>query len=103
MIKLEKITADNLEDVLKLKVSKNQENFVSTTAYSLAQAYVYQENAYPFAIYADDTLVGFIILKEDISESFFLGLAHSGVPPLNTASMICVFSCSASLKGTMYT
>ena len=34
MIKLEEITADNLEDVLKLKVSKNQENFVSTTAYS---------------------------------------------------------------------
>ena len=61
MIKLEEITADNLEDVLKLKVSKNQENFVSTTAYSLAQAYVYQENAYPFAIYADDTLVGFIM------------------------------------------
>ena len=61
MIKLEEITADNLEDVLKLKVSKEQENFVSTTAYSLAQAYVYQENAYPFAIYADDTLVGFIM------------------------------------------
>ena len=61
MIKLEEITADNLEDVLKLKVSKNQENFVSTTAYSLAQAYVYRENTYPFAIYADYTLVGFIM------------------------------------------
>ena len=60
MIKLDEITADNLEVVLKLKVSKEQENFVSTTAYSLAQAYVYRENAYPFAIYADDTLVGFI-------------------------------------------
>ena len=46
MIKLEEITADNLEDVLKLKVLKNQENIVSTTAYSLSQAYVYQENAY---------------------------------------------------------
>ena len=61
MIKLEEITADNVEDVLKLKVSKNQENFVSTPAYSLAQAYVYQNNAYPFTIYADDTLVGFIM------------------------------------------
>ena len=61
MIKLKEIKADNLEDVLKLKVSKNQENFVSTTAYSLAQAYVYRGNAYPFAIYADDTLVGFIM------------------------------------------
>lgn len=29
MIKLEEITAYNLEDVLKLKVLKNQENFVS--------------------------------------------------------------------------
>lgn len=61
MIKLDEITADNLEVVLKLKVSKEQENFLSTTAYSLAQAYVYRENAYPFAIYADDTLVGFIM------------------------------------------
>ena len=61
MIKLDEITADTLEVVLKLKVSKEQENFVSTTAYSLAQAYVYRENAYPFAIYADDTLVGFIM------------------------------------------
>ena len=61
MIKLDEITADNLEVVLKLKVSKEQENFVSTTAYSLAQAYVYRENACPFAIYADDTLVGFIM------------------------------------------
>ena len=47
MIKLDEITADNLEVVLKLKVSIEQENFVSTTAYSLAQAYVYRENAYP--------------------------------------------------------
>ena len=61
MIKLDEITADNLEVVLKLKVSKEQENFVSTTDYSLAQEYVYLENAYPFAIYADDTLVGFIM------------------------------------------
>ena len=61
MIKLDEITADNLEVVLKLQVSKEQENFVSTTAYSLAQAYVYRETAYPFAIYADDTLVGFIM------------------------------------------
>lgn len=41
MIKLEEITKYNFEDVLKLKVKKNQEHFVSTTVYSLAQAYVY--------------------------------------------------------------
>lgn len=61
MIKLSEITTTNFEEVLKLEVSKEQENFVSSTMYSLAQAYVYHKNAYPFAIYADDTLVGFIM------------------------------------------
>ena len=61
-------------------------------------------------VVVEDVFIEFIqiivvidILKEDISESLLIGLAHNGVPPLNTASMICVFSCSASLNGTMYT
>lgn len=62
MVELRKITKDNLEDVLNLKVSENQQAFVSSTASSLAQAYVYRETAFPFAIYADNTLVGFIML-----------------------------------------
>lgn len=62
MIKLKEITAGNLEDVLKLKVSAHQEAYVSSTAHSLAQAYIYRETAFPFAIYADNMLVGFIML-----------------------------------------
>ncbi len=62
MVELREITKDNLEDVLSLKVSVTQSNFVSTTAHSLAQAYVYRKTAYPFAIYAGDTMVGFIML-----------------------------------------
>ena len=62
MVELKEITKDNLEDVLNLKISENQEKFVSSTAHSLAEAYVYKETAFPFAIYADDTLVGFIML-----------------------------------------
>ena len=61
MIELKEITKDNLEDVLGLRVSEAQKTFVSSTACSLAQAYVYRENAFPFAIYADNTLVGFIM------------------------------------------
>ncbi len=62
MVELREITMENLDDVLKLKVAKGQESFVSTTAYSLAQAWASRETAYPFAIYADGTAVGFIML-----------------------------------------
>lgn len=62
MVELKTITHENLEDVLKLSVMKEQKSFVSSTAHSLAQAYVYRETAFPFAIYADNTIVGFIML-----------------------------------------
>ena len=61
MIELKKVTKDNLDDILNLQLSEHQKKFVSSTAYSLAQAYVYYETAFPFAIYADDILVGFIM------------------------------------------
>lgn len=62
MVELREITKDNFDDVLRLKVAKNQESFVSSTSYSLAQAWAYKNTALPFAIYADDILVGFIML-----------------------------------------
>lgn len=62
MVELRKIGKDNLEGVLKLQVSESQKAFVSSTAYSLAQAWVYRNTAFPFAIYADKTLVGFVML-----------------------------------------
>ena len=61
MIELREITSTNFEAVLELEVSKDQEKFVSSTSYSLAQAYAYRKNAFPFAIYADDIIVGFIM------------------------------------------
>lgn len=62
MVELKEITENNYEDIEKLKVASNQENFVSSVVCSLAQAWVYRNTAYPFAIYADDTPVGFIML-----------------------------------------
>ena len=62
MIELREITKDNLNTVLALEVFDHQKAFVSSTAASLAQAYVYKETAFPFAVYADNTLVGFIML-----------------------------------------
>lgn len=62
MIKLEPVTKENLDDVLALRVAETQEGFVSSNAESLAQAYVYSETAWPFAVYDDETLVGFIMM-----------------------------------------
>lgn len=62
MVELREITSDNLDDVLKLQIFEYQKSFVSSTAHALAQAYVYYETAFPFAIYADNILVGFIML-----------------------------------------
>lgn len=52
MVELREITMENLDDVLKLKVAKGQESFVSTTAYSLAQAWVSRETGK-----ADETML----------------------------------------------
>jgi len=62
MVELREITKENLEEVLDLSICEHQESFVSSTAYSLAQAYAYRDTAFPFAIYVDDTVVGFIML-----------------------------------------
>lgn len=62
MVTLREIDQDNLEDVLRLSVSEQQRAFVSSPAHSLAQAWVYQKTAFPFAIYAGQTPVGFLML-----------------------------------------
>ncbi|MCI8442914.1 MAG: GNAT family N-acetyltransferase [Provencibacterium sp.] len=62
MVELREINKDNLEDILELRVSESQRGFVSSVAYSLAQAWVYRQTAFPFAVYADERPVGFVML-----------------------------------------
>ena len=62
MIQLRAVTKENIDDVLALKVGKDQERYVSSNSESLAQAYVYSKTAYPFVIYHDETIVGFIMM-----------------------------------------
>ena len=62
MISLKPIDRENIEDVLALRVRDDQKGFVISTAESLAKAYVYSETAYPFAVYEEDVLVGFIMM-----------------------------------------
>jgi len=62
MVELKAITSDNFEECLKLEVLDNQKNFVTSNTYSLAQAWVFYETAYPFAIYDGDIMIGFIMM-----------------------------------------
>ncbi len=61
-VELREIAPENIEDVLALKVSAKQSAFVQTTAYSLAKAWAFRKTAFPFAVYAHNTLVGFMML-----------------------------------------
>lgn len=62
MVELREITKENYEECLGLSVADSQKEFVSSNAHSLAQAWVYHDTAFPFAIYADNVMVGFIML-----------------------------------------
>lgn len=62
-VKLIEVTEKNLRNVLKLKVAKEQENFVAPNAVSISQAY-FDKAAWFRAIEADDTFVGFVMLSD---------------------------------------
>ena len=64
LIKLKKVNSDNIWDVIKLSVSEQQKNFVASNRESILEAYATIADgnmALPFAIYNDDTLVGFVM------------------------------------------
>jgi diamine N-acetyltransferase len=63
MVRLEKITEGNYKECLELKVADNQTSFVSSNMKSLATAYVYYNRVTPFAIYDDELMVGFMLLR----------------------------------------
>lgn len=65
MIKLRAIAEDNFIDAFNLKLAPGQERFVSHPIRSLAQAYVYREQCRPFGIYADEKMVGYVMVIYD--------------------------------------
>lgn len=70
MVNFRKITEDNFEAIIKMKRPEG-EKFVASNAVSLAQAWLYRENGdvFPFAVYNDDTVVGFMLLEEDMEQN----------------------------------
>ncbi|TVX94421.1 GNAT family N-acetyltransferase [Paenibacillus agilis] len=69
MIELRKITGDNIDEVIELEVGEHQKDFIQTTNLrSIADAYVLNADgipATPFAIYADEVVVGFLMYDYD--------------------------------------
>lgn len=58
---MREIDWDNLNAVLALDIEPAQHQFVATNAVSLAEAH-FNPGAWVRAVYADDTLVGFVML-----------------------------------------
>lgn len=69
MVDFKQITRENFWDCVSLAVSKDQNDFVTNNAVSVAQAKV-QPECIPLAIYDDETMVGFLMycIDEDDSE-----------------------------------
>ena len=65
MVELRGITEDNFIDAFDLKLAPGQESFVSHPIRSLAQAYVYRNQCQPFGIYAEDKMVGYVMVIYD--------------------------------------
>ena len=67
MVELRKITEDNFDQCVKLEPKEEQKGYVACNLSSLAEAYVALTNneciPMPYAIYADGTMVGFIMLS----------------------------------------
>ena len=64
MIHLEPVTVDNYRECLRLKVADSQSRLVASNAKSLAEAYVFYHSSRPFVIYADEEMVGFLLIRE---------------------------------------
>lgn len=71
IVTLREITKENLDDILDSKVTSEQENFVASNAVSIAEAHFYPELAWFRAIYADETLIGFVLLVDDPVQSYY--------------------------------
>ncbi|MGW2113621.1 GNAT family N-acetyltransferase [Streptomyces sp. NPDC001948] len=65
-LRLEKVTADNVEAACQLKVRPDQDGLVKPVAWSLAQAYATPDIAWPRLIFDGEQLVGFVMAFFDV-------------------------------------
>lgn len=63
-VTLRAIDRDNWETCIQLSVAKDQQSFVASNLYSLAQAFVWPE-CVSLGIFEEDTMVGFLMWAKD--------------------------------------
>lgn len=72
-VTLREITPENFRECVNLKVADNQKTFVASNVYSIAQAKIFPSRN-PFAIYANDEMVGFVMYGFDEEDRrFYIG------------------------------
>jgi diamine N-acetyltransferase len=77
-VQLKRVTRENWEEALKLKVKNEQSKFAPTVAVSLAKVYIKPDGDnveyIPFAIYDNETMVGFIMhaYEEDTTTMYWI-------------------------------
>jgi Acetyltransferases len=70
MITLRQITLENRRAIFNLEVSEDQRRFVASNLSSVASCYVLETNGghpFPFAIYAEEQPVGFVMVTYKIT------------------------------------
>lgn len=73
MVTLRPLTEGNRAAVLALRVSPDQERFVSSVADSLLEAAQHpQANALCWAVYAQATLVGFVMIADEVADPTYI-------------------------------
>lgn len=84
MVELRRIDESNFRKVVSIKLTQGGQEFVAPNVYSLAQAWVFYEEARPLAIYNDEDVIGFIMLSYDEKERkagiwrFMIAEEHQG-------------------------
>lgn len=71
MVTLLPITEANIYQCLALKTKEEQKEYVASNAFSLAEAWLFSDFARPFAIYAGEVLVGFLMLEADVKRGSY--------------------------------
>ncbi|HCX64226.1 MAG TPA: N-acetyltransferase [Eubacteriaceae bacterium] len=64
-LSLKKIDENNFINAFELSLKNGQETFVSHPIRSLAQAYAYYKQCTPFGIYAENIMVGYVMVVYD--------------------------------------
>lgn len=71
MITLKPVDETSFYQVLKLTVREEQKHWVADNATSLAECWLYRDNGdvFPYAVWAGDEVVGFVLLDIDEEEN----------------------------------